>query len=87
MHEQVMYCGTHSGRKVDKFHECGLEPQEGRQTLSPILRLGGIHFECRIVFKAPMQPQYLAADYQPIYPEKDYHTLYFGEIQSCYETP
>ena len=27
-----------------------------------------------------------AADFAGLYPEKDYHTLYFGEITACYET-
>ncbi|MCJ7809469.1 MAG: hypothetical protein MUP26_04315, partial [Desulfobulbaceae bacterium] len=56
-----------------------------RKTESPIIDIPGIHFECRIVFKAPMDPVYLDESYQELYPEKDYHTLYFGEILDCYE--
>ena len=33
-----------------------------------------------------MDPTCLDAEYDKLYPEKDYHTLYFGEIQECYET-
>lgn len=32
-----------------------------------------------------MDPKYLAPEYQKLYPQKDYHTLYFGEIVECYE--
>jgi hypothetical protein len=32
-----------------------------------------------------MDPANLDAEYMPLYPEKDFHTLYFGEIVDCYE--
>jgi hypothetical protein len=56
-----------------------------RQVISPIIDIPGIHFECRIVYKNAIDPASLTREYDPIYPEKDYHTLYFGEIQACYE--
>ncbi len=83
--DELAFCGTQSGRTHDKYKECGLEPASAQKTLSPIIRIPGIHFECRIVFKAPMDPKYLAPEYQKLYPQKDYHTLYFGEIVECYE--
>ncbi|MBW1721088.1 MAG: flavin reductase family protein [Deltaproteobacteria bacterium] len=87
MKDALMYCGTKSGRDVDKFRECNLKTRDGRTTSSPIIDIPGIQFECRIVFKAPMDPKYLAKEYdERLYPEKDYHTLYFGEILDCYET-
>ena len=85
MKNAVMYCGTKSGRDVNKFKELGLETKNARQTTSPIIDAPGIHFECRIMHKSPMDPQFLAEDYTSFYPEKDYHTLYFGEILECYE--
>jgi len=39
-----------------------------------------------IVFKSPMDPKNLAEDYKHLYPQKDFHTLYFGEILECYST-
>jgi hypothetical protein len=34
-----------------------------------------------------MDPARLNKDYDSsVYPLKDYHTLYFGEILACYET-
>ncbi len=85
MKAAVMFCGTKSGRDYDKFKECRLNTADGRKTASPIIDIPGIHFECRIVFKAPMDPVYLDQTYEDLYPEKDYHTLYFGEILDCYE--
>jgi flavin reductase (DIM6/NTAB) family NADH-FMN oxidoreductase RutF len=86
MKEALLFCGTKSGRDFDKFKECGLKTAPGQKVTSPVIDGRGIHFECRIVFKAPMDPDKLVPDYLGLYPEKDYHTLYFGEIVACYQT-
>ncbi len=86
MHEEIMFCGTKSGRDVDKYKACNLRIAGSRQVVSPIIDTPGIHFECKIVFKSAMDPENLDEEYQGLYPEKDYHTLYFGEILDCYET-
>ena len=85
MKKEIAFCGTKSGRDVDKFKECRLTTAASRQVVSPIVQVPGIHFECRIVYKNAIDPTRLTREYDPIYPEKDYHTLYFGEIQACYE--
>lgn len=86
MKAALLFCGTKSGRNFDKFKECGLTTVAGQKVTSPVIDAAGIHFECRIVFKAPMDPGKLDPDYHGLYPEKDYHTLYFGEILACYQT-
>jgi flavin reductase (DIM6/NTAB) family NADH-FMN oxidoreductase RutF len=85
MKDALMYCGSHSGREVDKFKACNLIPLAAQQTVSPVLQMPGIHLECRICFKAPMNPVYLDPALDDLYPAKDYHTLYFGDIVACYE--
>lgn len=86
MQDAVMFCGTKSGRDYDKFRECGLETVNAVKTFSPIIKTPGIHLECKIVFKSAMNPALLDPAYdKKLYPEKDYHTLYFGEILDCYE--
>ena len=85
MQDQIMFCGTKSGRDVDKYQACNLTLTDSRSITSPIINTPGLHFECRIVLKAPMNPEYLITEYEKIYPDKDYHTLYFGEITACYE--
>ena len=49
MKNAIMYCGTQSGRDVDKFQVLGMETKAARQTTSPIMEVPGLHFECRIV--------------------------------------
>lgn len=86
MAEALAYCGTKSGRDVDKFKACRLETADASKVASPIIKATGIHYECRIVFKSAMDPAFLDAGYDRfLYPQKDYHTLYFGEILACYE--
>jgi len=87
MHKETAYCGSKSGRDVDKFKMCNLETTDGRQVASPIIKTRGLHYECRIIYKSAMDPACLDGDYDSsLYPKKDYHTLYFGEILACYET-
>ena len=85
MKKELMFCGTKSGRTYDKFKECSLQIGAAQKTLSPIIQVPGIHFECKIVYKSAMDPALLDAGYMSLYPENDFHTLYFGEILDCYE--
>jgi flavin reductase (DIM6/NTAB) family NADH-FMN oxidoreductase RutF len=87
MGKEIAFCGTKSGRDVDKFKMCNLETTGGRNVVSPIIKIRGRHYECKIIYKSAMNAAYLDKDYAAsLYPQKDYHTLYFGEILSCYET-
>ena len=86
MKDALMFCGTKSGRDVDKYKACNLKLADAQKVISPIIETPAIQFECKIVFKAPMDPKYLDKEYQKLYPAKDYHTLYFGEILNCYQT-
>jgi flavin reductase (DIM6/NTAB) family NADH-FMN oxidoreductase RutF len=87
MHNAIAFCGSKSGRNVDKFKECNLETIDGRQVASPVIQTQGRHYECKIIYKSAMDPAHFDKSYDPsLYPKKDYHTLYFGEILACYET-
>ena len=86
MKKETAFCGSKSGRDVDKFKMCNLETTASRQVSSPIIKTAGRHYECKIFYKSPMDPAHLDKENDSsIYPNKDYHTLYFGEILACYE--
>ena len=86
MDKEIALCGSKSGRALDKF-KAGLETSKGMKVVSPIIKTPGYHYECKIVYKTAMNPAYLDKNYDTsLYPLKDYHTLYFGEIMACYET-
>ena len=80
MTDEIRFCGTKSGRDMDKFKECNLTIKDSQNVFSPIIDVRGIHFECKIVLKSAMDPRFLIDEYEKLYPDKDYHTLYFGEI-------
>jgi flavin reductase (DIM6/NTAB) family NADH-FMN oxidoreductase RutF len=83
MEKEINFCGSKSGRDLDKFKECHLATTKAKKISSPILKIPGYHYECRIVYKSPMDPKWMAKDLGPVYPDQDYHTLYFGEIMAC----
>jgi flavin reductase (DIM6/NTAB) family NADH-FMN oxidoreductase RutF len=86
MEKELDFCGTQSGRDYDKFKECNLPTAAGQQVVSPIIQMPGRHYECKIIYKSAMNPAYFDSKYEAmLYPQKDYHTLYFGEILECYE--
>ena len=85
MKEALALCGTRSGRDLDKFAACGLAVKPGQRTASPVLDIAGLHLECRVLYKTPMDPSLMDRGLDALYPERDYHTLYFGEILACYE--
>jgi flavin reductase (DIM6/NTAB) family NADH-FMN oxidoreductase RutF len=87
MHKKTAYCGSQSGKNVDKFKMCNLETSDGRKVASPIIKTQGRHYECKIIYKSAMDPAHFDKGYDlSLYPKKDYHTLYFGEVLACYET-
>ena len=84
--DEVMFCGTKSGRDHDKFKDCGLGQKQAMHVESPVVDIPGVHYECRIVYKSTMDSTLLDNELEKLYPQKDYHTLYFGEILACYES-
>lgn len=86
MKKALEFCGSQSGRAVDKFKECKLSLRKGQQIGIPVLDIPGYHFECRRLYKNAMDPKIMDKELEELYPKKDYHTLYFGEILACYQT-
>lgn len=85
MKEALNLCGSKSGRDIDKFQAAGLKPQPGRTISTPVITGGGLHYECKVVYKQAMQPELLSdAMKTQWYSQGDYHTLYFGEITAAY---
>jgi flavin reductase (DIM6/NTAB) family NADH-FMN oxidoreductase RutF len=86
MRKELEYCGTKSGKTRNKYKECGLGVLPSVKVHTPVIDCAGIHFECKIVYKSPMDPTNLIEEYRHLYPNKDYHTVYYGEIMQCYST-
>lgn len=81
----LSFCGTKSGKTVDKIAATGLIP------LHTVNKAVGFEqsrlcLECRKIYYDDLKPEnFLLPDTDSkIYPKKDYHRIYFGEIVNCY---
>jgi len=84
--EVVNYFGSVSGRNVDKFKESGLNLIESKNVKSPIIKECFINFECRIIAKTDINPDFINGGIKKeIYPSGNYHRVYFGEILNVYK--
>ncbi|MBU0637377.1 MAG: flavin reductase [Planctomycetes bacterium] len=79
--EVATYCGTMSGRDVDKLSEKDLTILPSTHITSGGIAQANIVFECKVVHynevQAPAFPVEIVTNY---YPDGDWHRIYFGEI-------
>lgn len=81
--KELMVCGTKSGRDIDKFEKCKLSPVELEDFHTPVIDECDLHILCNVVYKQPLDPELMVESIEAVYgSEKDYHTLYYGEIYS-----
>jgi flavin reductase (DIM6/NTAB) family NADH-FMN oxidoreductase RutF len=79
----IAYCGTKSGRDVDKVKETGLTPVQ-TESGSVYFDEARIVLECRKIYFQDIDPaNFLDPAIADNYPEKDYHRMYIGEIVRC----
>lgn len=85
LRKELAYCGTKSGRDVNKFEECNLSLMEGQKISTPIIKECELHYECKVVYQQAMEPATLDEGIKErFYLNNDYHVLYFGEIVDSY---
>jgi flavin reductase (DIM6/NTAB) family NADH-FMN oxidoreductase RutF len=81
MKEVCTYCGTASGRDVDKFAEKALVAVEGSAVSAPLIDGCVAHYECRVVHKGDVRDSELdAAIRSECYGQGDLHRVYYGRI-------
>jgi flavin reductase (DIM6/NTAB) family NADH-FMN oxidoreductase RutF len=87
MEKWLDFCGTKSGRDMDKFKELGMTAAKGVMVKAPYIEECPVHIECQIVYKDEMRPgELMKAVEDEVYPTKDMHVLYYGEVKGVYET-
>ena len=87
MKQALAFAGTASGRDVDKFSGHGITAAPAQKVDAPIVAECGLHFECRVRLAQDMTPDLMDPNVlKTAYPQGDLHTMFFGEILSCYET-
>jgi flavin reductase (DIM6/NTAB) family NADH-FMN oxidoreductase RutF len=83
--EKVAFCGSKSGRDINKIEACGFTLEKGILINVPFIGEAFLHYECRTVHKNNV----INADLDmsivnEYYPEGDFHRVYFGEILGVY---
>lgn len=79
--EILNYCGSHSGRDVNKLEETGLIPLQ--------TELGNVYYsqarvviECQKIYSDYIEPSGFVDEtlLKSVYPKKDFHKMYVGKI-------
>lgn len=85
--KELAFAGTKSGRDLDKFEGHGLTAIPAQQVDAPIIGECGLHFECKTLLTQDMTEDRMAEEVlNRVYPTRDLHTMFFGEIVDCYRT-
>ena len=85
MSKALGICGSKSGRDIDKFAEAELQKLPGIKISTPVIGGAGLHYECKVLFKQPMNPALLdPAINAASYSSGDYHTIYYGLIEASW---
>jgi len=84
--EELLLCGTKSGRDIDKVVEGGLSLIAGQELDTPVIEGCVQHYECKILARSQQtRPDFFADDVlASFYPKGDHHLLVFGEILAAY---
>lgn len=82
---ELAFCGSKSGRDVDKIAESGLILKDSKEVASPLIDGCDLYFECKIMYKQGMDRDKLN-DFvkSKCYSDDDYHVMYFGKIVKSY---
>ena len=91
----LSFCGTKSGRDIDKIKQLGLTLIPADIISVPAIRELALTLECRVIYKQKQDQNEISDEYKKtFYPKdvdsfscganKDYHIAYYGEIVSAY---
>ena len=89
------YCGTKSGKNHDKAKELGLTLVEGDKVDVPGIKELPLTLECKVIYSQLQDknamPEHLASEFYPQTvasdfhgANKDFHTMFMGEIVGAY---
>lgn len=84
--EILGYCGSKSGRDVDKVKELGLTLEAPEKISVPGIRQLPLTLECKVIYKQDQEPAAIDPACRTRYysQDQDYHTAYYGEIVAAY---
>ncbi len=77
----LAYCGSHSGRDENKIAKAGLTPVSDKDVV--YFKEARLVLVCRKLYSQDIDPKrFLDPAIENMYPQKDYHRMYVGEIVS-----
>jgi len=87
MKEELAFCGTHSGRNVNKMQALHAGLSHARYGAQDGFAGCSLHIECRILFRTDLDEHLLEdpALISRYYAEGDTHTMFIGEILGVYK--
>jgi len=88
MKEELAFCGSRSGRDVDKFAELSLQTEPAKEVPAPLIIGCAVAYECQVVARTTFVPdgildEQIRAKY---YPRGDFHSLFFGEVVAAWSS-
>ena len=86
--DELLVCGTKSGRDFDKAAEAGLTMVPGQEVETPVIEGCVLHYECRILARTQQtRPDFSSDDVLgQFYAKGDHHLAVFGEVVAAYVT-
>ena len=75
------FCGSESGREVNKWKACGIHPAPSSCVPVPRVSEAELAVECRVVATMQVDPgRFLDRSLEQLYPKRDYHTAFVGHV-------
>lgn len=80
-------CGSVTGRDQDKWELAALTQEPSERIQVPRVKQARLVFECRVLSHADIEPKhFLEPKLEDLYPLKDYHRVYFGEVLAAFQS-
>ena len=86
--KELLFCGTKSGRDVDKAAACGLTFKQAQKVQTPIIEQCQLHYECKVVVRKQLSREDFSAPevLDEYYQNDDHHMIVMGEIVAAHST-
>ena len=79
--ESCAFCGSRSGRELNKIKHCGLTAVRGQHVLAPTIAECPLVYECQVVHSNDILPAKLSDEILGgAYVDGDFHRVYFGKV-------
>ena len=91
----IAYCGSRTGRDIDKLKDCNLTLVDGVEVKSPAVKEIPLTLECKVIYQQEQDSDRIPAVFREMFYQqsvssddhranRDYHTVYYGEIVKAY---